>query len=72
MQYGIQQGITFSDPRVAEFTTWYAHSDIEETKEYINYILSLNDKTSYNWIVEKDGKAVGTINVCYLRQIGIC
>ena len=31
----------------------------------INYILSLNAETSYNWIIEKDGKAIGTINVCY-------
>ena len=54
-----------SDPRVAEFTTWYAHSNIEETKGYINYILSLDAATSYNWIIEKDDKAIGTINVCY-------
>ena len=54
-----------SDPRVAEYTTWYAHSSIEETKGYIGYILSQDGERSYNWIIENDGKPLGTINVCY-------
>ena len=54
-----------SDPKVAEYTTWYAHSSIEETKGFINYIMSMDKDTSYNWIIERDGKPVGTINVCY-------
>ena len=53
------------DPRVAKYTSWYAHTSAEETKGYIAYILSMDPGTSYNWIAEKDGKPVGTVNVCW-------
>ena len=54
-----------SDSRVAEYTSWDVHSSVEDTKGYVNYILSLDENTSYNWIIEIDGIAIGTINVCY-------
>ena len=54
-----------SDARVAEYTTWYAHSSVEDTKGYVNYILSMDKNTSYNWVVEAGGSAIGAINVCY-------
>ena len=61
---GIFKGWT-GDPRVAEFTSWYAHGSVEDTAGYVNYILSLDPATSYTWIIEADGKMIGTINVCY-------
>ncbi len=64
-----------SDESVAKYTSWYAHSSIEETKGYIGYILAQDKHTSYNWIIEHSGKAIGSINVCsaddYLGIVGI-
>ena len=54
-----------SDERVAKYTSWYAHKDINDTRAYVSYIISLDADNSYNWIIELDGRAVGTINVCY-------
>ena len=54
-----------NDERVAKYTSWYAHTDIEDTRAYVNYIISLDKDNSYNWVIELDGKVIGTINVCY-------
>ena len=54
-----------NDERVAKYTSWYAHTNVEETRAYVNYIISLDHNTSYNWVIEFGGKAIGTINVCY-------
>lgn len=57
-----------SDERVAKYTSWYAHANIEDTRAYINYMISLDNDNSYNWVIELDGKAIGTINVCYADE----
>ena len=54
-----------SDERVAKYTSWYAHTDIEQTRSYIGYVLSLESERAYNWVIEFENKPVGTINVCY-------
>lgn len=54
-----------SDERVAKYASWNAHSSIEETKGYIDYIMAQDEQTSYNWVIEHEGKVIGTINVCY-------
>lgn len=54
-----------NDEKVAKYTSWYAHTNIEDTRAYVNYIISLENDNSYNWVIELDGKAIGTINVCY-------
>ena len=54
-----------SDERVAKYTSWYSHSSIDDTKAFIQFITGLDEKTSYNWVIEFDGKVIGTINVCY-------
>lgn len=56
------------DERVAEYTSWHAHQDIGETRAYVQYLISLDNDRSYNWVIEADGKAVGTINVCYCDE----
>lgn len=61
-----------SDSRVAEYTSWFVHNDISDTRGYVDYILSLDKETSYDWIIEQDGNAIGTINVCYTNDhIGV-
>lgn len=54
-----------NDKRVAEYTSWYPHSSIDDTKAFVNHILTLDDNKSYNWVIELDKKVIGTINVCY-------
>lgn len=62
-----------NDERVAKYTSWYAHTNIEDTRAYVNYIISLDNSNSYNWVIELGGKVVGTINVCYSDEISeIC
>ncbi len=57
-----------SDENVAKYTSWYTHSGIDQTKAYIDYILAQDKRTSYNWIIEHSGKAIGSINVCYAND----
>ena len=62
-----------SDERVARYTSWYAHTSVEDTYAYIEYVLSQDAVKSYNWVIVFDKKPVGTINVCYLDEYaGIC
>lgn len=64
-----------SDERVAKYTSWYAHKQIEETRWYVEFMLSKNSEKDYNWIITKDSIPIGTINVCYsddsLEIVGI-
>ena len=54
-----------SDERVAKYTSWYAHKSIEDTNAYVEYMTSKNELSDYNWIIELNGKIIGSINVCY-------
>ena len=54
-----------SDERAAKYTSWYAHKNIEDTKAYVEYMVSKTELSDYNWIIELDNKIIGSINVCY-------
>ena len=54
-----------SDERVARYTSWAAHANIESTRAYIDHLIRMDGDSSYNWIIEFENRAVGTINVCY-------
>ena len=54
-----------SDERVAKYTSWHAHKNIEDTKAYVEYMTSKTGLSDYNWIIELDNKVIGSINVCY-------
>lgn len=51
------------DERVAKYTKWFVHQDVSETKLFLDYILSKNSLSDYNWIIELDGIPIGSINV---------
>lgn len=53
------------DERVAKYTSWYAHKNIADTRAYVEYIISKNSLSDYNWIIESDNKVIGSICVCY-------
>lgn len=53
------------DEQAAKYTSWYAHRSVDDTRAFIGYLLSGDNETSYNWIIELGGRAVGTVNVCY-------
>lgn len=54
-----------SDERVAQYTSWYAHGSIDDTRAYVEYMVSRNSPSDYNWIIELDNKVIGSISVCY-------
>lgn len=54
-----------SDERVAQYTSWYAHKNVDDTRAYVEYIVNQNSLTNYNWIIESDNKIIGSICVCY-------
>lgn len=51
------------DERVAKYTKWFVHQNVSETKLFLDYILSKNSPSDYNWIIELDGTPIGSINV---------
>ena len=54
-----------SDERVAKYTSWNAHQTVADTKAYVAYMVSKNELSDYNWVIELDNKIIGAINVCY-------
>lgn len=54
-----------SDERVAKYTSWYAHEKIEDTRAYVKYMVSRDELSDYNWIIELNHKIIGSISVCY-------
>ncbi|MDE6616048.1 MAG: GNAT family N-acetyltransferase [Lachnospiraceae bacterium] len=54
-----------SDKRVAKYTSWHAHENIDDTRAYVGYMVGKNSLSDYNWIIELDNKVIGSINVCY-------
>ena len=54
-----------SDERVAKYTSWNAHKSIAETRAYVEYMAGKTELSDYNWIIELDHKAIGSISVCY-------
>ena len=52
-----------SDAEVAKYTTWQAHSSIDASREFLNYVLDLYNRSQVApWGVEHkaDGKLIGT------------
>lgn len=58
-----------SDERVAKYTTWYAHQNVSETKMFLEYVLNQNSLSDYNWIIELQGKPIGSINVVHTDEL---
>jgi ribosomal-protein-alanine N-acetyltransferase len=50
-----------SDPKVAQYTSWPAHATIEDTREFLSYVLELYRRGEVApWGVVCEGKVVGT------------
>lgn len=45
-----------SDERVAKYTSWYKHTNINATHAYVDYIMGQDKNKSYNWVIEFDKK----------------
>lgn len=54
-----------SDERVAKYTTWFAHASIDDSRMFLEYILSQDKISDYNWAIQLGDKVIGSINVCY-------
>lgn len=55
-----------SDTDVAKFVTWNAHESIEQTKEYMSYVLKeYNKQDCYRWgiALKSTGELIGMIDV---------
>jgi ribosomal-protein-alanine N-acetyltransferase len=60
-----------SDPEVAEFPYWSAHTNIEFTKKLLSSWISLYEKEDYyNWAIESKeyGKAIGGLSIVSYRK----
>jgi ribosomal-protein-alanine N-acetyltransferase len=50
-----------SDPEVAKYTSWPAHETLEDSREFLNYVLNLYSNGDVApWGVVCEGKVVGT------------
>jgi len=68
-----------SDERVARYTTWYAHKSVEQTKQFLEFLLNqYQNNNNYCWAIEMDGKILGDVTVCEICEntdlcgIGYC
>lgn len=63
-----------NDKRVAKFTTWYAHNNLNDTKMFLQFLLNQNSSIrNYNWAIELDGALIGSVNVCEINEdIDLC
>lgn len=63
-----------SDESVAKYTTWYAHKSVDDTKQFLDFLLNQNkSKNNYDWAIEMNGKVIGSINVCEINEaIDLC
>ena len=55
-----------SDEDVARFLTWYAHESVDQTKEYVSFILKeYNRHDCYRWgiALKSSGELIGMIDV---------
>ena len=55
-----------SDPEVAKYVTWNAHTKISQTEEYVSYIIKeYNKPDCYRWGIEikATGELIGMIDV---------
>ena len=58
-----------NDERVTKFLTWQPHKNPEKTKELLkDWIKTYEDPTTYNWLIEFEGKAIGNISVVRLGE----
>jgi ribosomal-protein-alanine N-acetyltransferase len=50
-----------SDPKVAQYTSWPAHATIDDSSDFLNYVLERYAKGEVApWGVVREGKVVGT------------
>ena len=68
----LEDGFAYaSDPKVAKYTSWPAHATIEDSKEFLSYVLDLYKEGEVApWGVVCEGKIVGTCGFLdwYLRS----
>lgn len=58
-----------NDERVARYTTWYAHKSIEDTKQFLEFLLNQYQyNNNYNWAIEMDGQLIGNISICEINE----
>lgn len=58
-----------SDERVTRFLTWSPHRSPEESRAIIeNWIAAYSDVSKYNWLIEFEGKSVGSIAVVRMSE----
>lgn len=58
-----------SDERVTKFLTWQPHKSADETVELLkNWVDSYESLTTYNWLIEFEGKAIGNISVVRISE----
>ena len=55
-----------SREKVTEFLTWYPHKSVNDTIDYLNYILpAYKDKSTYRWAIiwKENNEVIGCIDV---------
>lgn len=58
-----------SDINVAYYTTWQPHKSIQETKNFLRYILEKWKKNEeFNFIIEKDNNILGLFKIVFLNK----
>lgn len=57
-----------SDERVARFLTWPPHQSPDFTQQLLEgWCAAYENPGNYNWVIEKDGKAIGSVSVVLLN-----
>ncbi len=68
-----------NDERVTRFLTWEPHQSPEITKQLLeDWCAAYENPSTYNWLIEFQGKAIGSISVvrlsekCEYAELGYC
>lgn len=58
-----------NDERVTRFLTWTPHGSPELTKQLLSiWCAAYENPNNYNWVIEKDGKAIGSISMVRMDE----
>lgn len=58
-----------NDERVTRFLTWTPHGSPELTKQLLSiWCAAYENPDNYNWVIEKDGNAIGSISVVRISE----
>ena len=62
-----------NDERVTRFLTWEPHQSPEITKQLLEgWCAAYENPSTYNWLIEFRGKAIGSISVVPQREMRVC